>query len=274
VKFGDFEIHRVSDGVGWFDGGAIFGVVPKPLWSRVAMADDRNRVAIGLDSMLVRDGSCNILVDAGMGWEWPPKTREIYGLSNDVNLIDSLAALGLSPQDIDVVVLTHLHIDHCGWCVSEGKPVFAKARHVVQRQEWQDATNPHPSRAGSYLPHQFMALEEHGVLELVEGDVEIVSGVHARQIAGHTLGYQTVVVESGGETLYFLGETIPTRHHMKPMYLMAYDLYPVDVVECKVDLVARGIEEEWLFFFQHDPEITFARFDADGDGAIAVSVDG
>ena len=271
MKLGEFQVYAASDGVGWFDGGAIFGVVPKPLWSRFVEGDERNRVPIGLNSLLIRTPSCTALIDAGMGWEdWPPKKRDIYALDNTTNLISSLKGLDVEPEDIDLVLLTHLHIDHVGWCVVDGKPVFSKAKHILQKQEWRDATNPHPVRKGAYLPHQFMPLKEHDLLELIDGDAEIAPGIRAVAAGGHTLGYQTFSVESEGEQLFFLGETIGTQHHIRPAYLMAYDLYPVEVAEFKVDIIARGIRENWLFFFEHDPELTFARFEDDGDGGARV----
>ncbi|NOZ23906.1 MAG: MBL fold metallo-hydrolase [Planctomycetes bacterium] len=271
MKLGQLDVLAASDGLAWFDGGGIFGVVPKPLWSRYVQADEKNRVAVGLNSLLIRTPSCTAIVDTGMGWEdWPPKKRKIYNLDNTVNLIDSLKKLGIEPGDIDLVLLTHLHIDHVGGCLIDGKPVFSKARHIVQKQEWHDATHPHPVRKGAYLPHQFMGLKEHGLLELIEGDTEIASGIRAVAAGGHTRGYQTFMVESEGKKLFFLGETVGSPVHIKPHYLMAYDLYPVDVAEFKVDIIQRGIRENWLFFFEHDPQLTFARFEDDGDGGAKV----
>lgn len=270
MKFGEFDVFAVSDGIVWLDGGAMFGVAPKALWSRLVAADERNRVPVGMNCLLVRTPSHTVLIDAGMGRDWPPKKRNIYALDDRVTLLSSLEAMGVRPEDVDLVLLTHLHIDHVGWCVREGRPVFPKAKHIVQKQEWQDAVTPHPVRKGSYLHHQFAALKEAGLLDLIEGDAEILPGLRAAAVGGHTLGYQTFTLDSGGRKLFFLGETIPTQHHIRPAYIMAYDLYPVQVAELKCRIIAEGIRDNWLFFFEHDPELTFARFESDGGGGASV----
>lgn len=260
MKIGRFEVFLLSDGAFRLDGGAMFGTVPKTLWDRCCHADESNRIPLCLGVLLIKTPrGHNVLVDAGLSskYEKNAKFLKIYAVERKVTLKDELKGHGLSASDIDLVVNTHLHFDHAGGDTdydAEGRlrPAFPKARYVIQKEEWQDATHPHERNQASYLPENFAPLEDARCLELVSGEYELEPGLKVIRSGGHTRGHQCVLIDSEGERAVFLGDLIPTTAHVPLPWIMGYDLYPVDTLESKRQLLARAAAEDWTLLFQHD----------------------
>ena len=260
MKVGRYEVELVSDGTFKLDGGAMYGTVPKSLWCRHEHPDESNRVPLALGALLIKTPSGRtVLVDTGLSskYDKDAKFNRIYQVDRKVTLRDELKARGVLPGDVDMVINTHLHFDHAGGDTEfdeQGKlsPQFPKARYVIQRLEWHDATHPHERNAASYLQENFAPLEDSGLLELVDGDYEIEPGLKVRRTGGHTRGHQVVSIESEGQIAVYMGDLIPTRAHVPLPYIMGYDLYPVDTLEAKRSLLAKAAAEKWTVLFQHD----------------------
>lgn len=271
MQLGDFRLDVVSDGTFRLDGGAMFGVVPRVLWERVYPPDERNRISLGLNCLLIRTGAQNILVDTGIGTKWDERSRDMFGIAHETTLDQSLAALGVAPDDIDVVIDTHLHFDHAGGNTrldeaGDTVPAYPRARYVVQRGELETASHPHERERASYLPENWEPLVRSGQLETVDGECEIAPGVTVFPVRGHNDWTQLVLVESRGERAIFLADVIPTTRHLKPAWVMGYDLYPVELVDRKKELVDRAVREGWICIFEHDNDIPAARITQDAAG--------
>ena len=251
------SISVISDGTFLLDGGPVFGAVPKVLWENHAKPDRKNRVRLGLNCLLVRTPTANILVDAGIGNKAPEITKDIYGHTTS-KLLRNLRAAGVSPREIDFVVLTHLHFDHCGGATRldrEGNivPSFPKARYVMQRKAWEEACSPN-ERTFPVYAHGCAELEgikERGQLDLIDGDTEIAPGVKALVTNGHADGHQVVTVNAGSERLVFLADLVPTPHHLPLPYITAFDRYPDQTLASKKEMLARAEREGWLLIFAH-----------------------
>jgi glyoxylase-like metal-dependent hydrolase (beta-lactamase superfamily II) len=259
VTFGDLELIPLFDGFFRLDGGAMFGVVPKPLWEKRAPADEKNRILLGVRPLLVR-GEKTMIVDAGIGGKMDPRSVEIYAIDRSRNLDHTLAEAGLEAADIDIVLASHLHFDHAGGFTEGGgssgpAPRFPNARYVVRTAEWEDATHPHERNRASYLQENFVPLSTAGVLDLVDGDEQIMPGVRVVRTGGHTMHHQIIMIESGGRTAVFAADLIPTIAHIDEPWIMGYDLYPMDTLAFKRRFVREAIEREYLIFFEHDPEV-------------------
>jgi glyoxylase-like metal-dependent hydrolase (beta-lactamase superfamily II) len=261
MKLGDFEIQPLSDGTFALDGGQMFGVVPKPLWEKKIHPDARNRVRLGLTCLLVRTGQHNVLVETGTGDKLNAKQADIYGIEHTATLPEELHKRGLACEDIDVVINTHLHFDHCGWNTRRvgGKavPTFPRARYYVQRGEWEHALHPNERDRVSYIEEFFRPAEAQ--TELVEGDEEIVPGVRVEVVPGHTRHHQCVRIDSGGEQAFFISDLVPTRAHLPYAWIMSFDLYPMETLANKKRLLPRLASEGTLVVFPHDPELVWAR---------------
>jgi glyoxylase-like metal-dependent hydrolase (beta-lactamase superfamily II) len=271
---GEFELVPLLDGFFALDGGAMFGVVPKALWAKVAVPDERNRIRMGMRPLLVRGGGRTMIVDAGAGDKMDARSAQIYGFDRERHLDHALADAGLSASDVDVVLASHLHFDHAGGFTgrdADGRlsPRFPRARYYARRGEWEDATHPHERNRASYFGENYLPIEEAGVLALVDADDEVMPGVRVRRTGGHTMHHQIVTIESGGKTAVFLADLVPTTAHVPLAWIMAYDLYPMDTLAFKRDFLREALEREYLLFFEHDPEIE-AGYLRERDGKIVV----
>jgi glyoxylase-like metal-dependent hydrolase (beta-lactamase superfamily II) len=263
VNLGQFGLYSLSDGFFGLDGGAMFGVVPKPLWERTNPPDERNRIRLALRPLLVVTGKECVLIDTGIGDKWDAKNTDIYRIEHTDTIESSLARAGFKPDDITKVVLTHLHFDHAGAATkldSTGKPVprFPNARYYVQQKEWNLALSPNRRSRAAYLPDNFVPLQEAGQLELVDGNfrLELAPGLVLELLltGGHTPGHQVVLLRSGGNTAIYWGDLVPTRSHIATPYIMGYDLLPLETMEQKEKLVPQAIAGKWLSFLEHDPD--------------------
>jgi len=260
LSIGPYRVRFLSGGRFRLDGGAMFGVIPKVLWSRSAPADDRNRIRMAMNCLLIEGDGRRVLVDAGSGTKSDAKFRDIYAIERPEALLENLAALGLAPEDVDTVALTHLHFDHCGGGTalgSDGKarPTFPRARYLVRRQEWQDAHQTTERNRASYLSENYDPLEAAGQLVLHDEDLEVLPGIWMRNLPGHTRGHQGVFFDIPGERALYAVDLIPTAAHLPLAYVMGYDLYPVTTLETKRGILRDATREGWLLLFEHDPDL-------------------
>ena len=269
LTLGNFELSVFSDGTYPLDGGAFFGVIPKVMWSRKVGADERNYVTAGLNSLFIRTGSHNVLVETGMGNKLSERMIKFY--RQPAKLLDNLAAAGTSPGEVDIVINTHLHFDHCGWNTvrdSSGKivPTFPRARYYAPEGEWQYARRPSERDAISYLPENYDPLVESGQMRLLKGGEEIVPGISVKTFPGHTAHMQAVLVQSRGLTACYISDLIPTTAHIDITWGMGFDLYPLDTMESKKKYYAQSIPEKWLTVFTHDAKTPWAYVEKDEAG--------
>jgi glyoxylase-like metal-dependent hydrolase (beta-lactamase superfamily II) len=264
LKLGDFEILGLRDGFFYLDGGAMFGVVPRVLWEKKCAPDMKNRIKLSLNSLLVKTPEALVLVETGIGSKSDQRFRDIYGIERRPGLLTSLSRRGFRAEDVDVVINTHLHFDHCGGNTfrtekGETVPTFPRARYIVQKGEWESALQPNEREKSSYLQENFLPLEKYGLLELVNGDQLVVPGVEVVVAPGHTSWHQCVKVQSRGQTLFYLGDLVPTSAHIGLPYIMSYDLYPLETMETRKKFYEPAIAENWLLAFVHDPVHYFGR---------------
>jgi len=261
MKLGRFEIHALSDGTFSLDGGQMFGVVPKVLWEKKLRADERNRIRLGLTCLLVRTDRHAVLIETGIGEKFDTRHAEIYNIQHSSRLPDDLSRHGLSVHDIDIVINTHLHFDHCGWNTRvDGTrivPTFPRARYFVQRAEWEHAMHPTERDRASYLEEWFAPAESQ--TELVEGACEIVPGIRVELVPGHNRNLQCVWIESEGERACFVSDLVPTHVHIPLAWIMAFDLYPMDTLASKKRLLPQLAEEHTLMVFPHDADVPWGR---------------
>jgi glyoxylase-like metal-dependent hydrolase (beta-lactamase superfamily II) len=268
TTLGDLELTIFSDGVYYFDGGAFFGVVPKVMWQKKVKADADNRVPAGLNSVLVQTGKEIVLIETGIGNKLPERMKKFYG--QPAELLDHLSAGGVSPDEIDIVINTHLHFDHCGWnTLRRGDqivPTFPKAKYYVQEGEWQHARRQFERDRISYISENYDPLIESGQMELLKGDREIVPGISVRVFPGHTAHMQAVLLENAGRTACYISDLIPTTAHIELTWGMGFDLYPVDTIASRKQYYAESIPEKWLTIFTHDPQVPWAYVERDTAG--------
>jgi len=248
----------------------MFGVVPKPLWERKAPSDERNRIRLSLTCLLIRAGRQNILVETGIGDKFDAKFKDIYDVQHPPTLLLGLDELGLRPEDIHMVINTHLHFDHCGWNTRrlEGKtiPTFPRARYFIQREEWEHALNPTERERASYIEEFFKPAEAQ--TEFLDGDTKIAPGIRVEVVPGHTRNLQCVRVESGNECAYFISDTVPTAVHLAYPWIMSFDLYPMETLAGKKRLLPELAQKEAIVIFPHDPNAPWLRL-VEIDGKIA-----
>jgi methylmalonyl-CoA epimerase len=253
---GNLELLSLSDGLFRMDGGLMFGVVPKTDWSTYAPADERNRVTLAMRPLVVR-GARTMIIDAGLGDKESAELLDTYGADRRYNLNHALADAGLAPEDIDIVLASHLHFDHAGGFTVRDtagrlRPRFPRAQYIVRRGEWEDATHPHSQNTARYLADNYVPLAEAGVLQLVDDDVTIMPGVKVRRTGGHSMHHQMVIIESGGKTAAFVADLIPTAVHVPDSWIPALDLYPMETLAAKQAFTREAIANETLVFFEHD----------------------
>ncbi len=270
MKLGAFDIYPVTDGRFRLDGGAMFGVVPKVLWEQCCPADDQNRIQLSVTCLVVRAYGKNILVDTGLGDKWDGKYRERFAIDRTPPLAESLKKLGLSFDDIHIVINTHLHFDHAGGnTLRQGAqivPAFPKAAYFIQRGEYEEAVRANERTKASYREENFIPIAQERRWEFLDGDAEIVPGVSVVVTHGHTTHHQSVKIESEGQVALFLGDLIPTVSHLPLPYIMGYDLYPLQTLETKRKTLQRACDENWLLVFEHDPAVPMGHVRRDGEG--------
>ncbi len=274
MHLGDIEIRFLDGGAFGLDGGAMFGVVPKVLWEKKSPPDERNRIRMRANSLLVRAHNKTILIETGNGTKWDAKQRAIYNVQDGDPLIDSLHRAGVEPDDVDIVFNTHLHFDHAGGntriVADRAVPTFRNARYVVQKSELEHALAPTERDRASYLPDNYQPITDAGQWNLVDGDAEIVPGISVARIPGHNASIQAILLNGGGKSLAFVADLLPTRHHIPLPWIMAYDLYPMQTLETKRKWLPRFINEGWMVVFAHDPDIATATLH-DRDGKIEIA---
>ena len=287
LQLGDFELSVYSDGTYPLDGGAFFGVVPKVMWSRKLVADEKNYVTAGLNSLLIRTGKQTVLVETGMGNKLSSRMAKFYG--QPAQLLDSLAAGGVAPEDVDVVINSHLHFDHCGWNTvrnQNGKFVatFPRAKYYAPEGEWEYARHPSERDAISYISENYDPLVESGQMTLLKGGEEVVPGISVRTLPGHTAHIQAIVIRGSQNphplaedarrvghppgfshvpTACYISDLMPTTAHIDITWGMGFDLYPLQTIESKKQYYAEAVPEKWLTVFTHDPKTPWAYVEKD-----------
>ena len=273
-QLGHWRIHAIQAGGQKLDGGAMFGVVPKPLWERRIPADERNRIQLGMRCLLIEHDIGPVLIDTGAGNKETDKFYDIYGIDNIGNpgptrLEDGLRQVGVAPEDVVVVINSHLHFDHAGGNTTrraDGRvaPTFPNARYVTQRGEYDWATHTNERTSASYFRPNFEPLRDAGQLELIDGDREILPGISSLTTPGHTPHHQGLLIESAGERAFYLADLVPTTAHLSLPWIMGYDVEPLVTLETKRRVLARAVDNEWLVIFEHDATTAWGRITNDG----------
>jgi methylmalonyl-CoA epimerase len=258
-SLGGMELVSLCDGFIGLDGGSMFGTVPKVLWEKKAPPDERNRISLAMRPLVVR-GARTMIIDAGLGDKEGERFRDIYKVDRERHLDHALTAAGLTVEDIDIVLASHLHFDHAGGFTARDasgrlRPRFPRAQYIVRRGEWEDANHPHERNRASYIADNFQPLAEAGVLQLVDDDQTIMPGARVRRAPGHTAHHQIVLIESSGKSAAFVADLMPTTAHVPAAWIMGYDLYPMDTLASKKAFLKEAIERETLVFFEHDPMV-------------------
>lgn len=277
LTIGSYDVCPIPTGIFGLDGGAMFGTVPKVLWERSNPPDEKNRIPMEARALLLKSAQGNVLIDTGNGKDFVAKYgeklgnkfAEMYNIDeNGPSLIKSLATYGLRPEDINHVILTHLHFDHAGGATTEkdGKlvPTFPKARYYVQKGNLETASHPNLRERASYYPANFQPLLDAGVLTLLDGAQEILPGISVLISNGHTQAQQVVKVTDGKSTLLYCGDMVPTSSHVKIPWLMGYDLHPLTLMEEKQKHLSEAADHSWYLFFEHDPYCDAAQIERSG----------
>ncbi|MDD3146842.1 MAG: MBL fold metallo-hydrolase [Candidatus Riflebacteria bacterium] len=252
---GKYQVDILHEGQMLVDGGIAFAGIPRSEWQTFAPPDANNRVRFGLNQLLVRGPGLNMLVDTGMGDKIRPRKRELMGLSDSSQMRERLAALGVAPDDITHVVLSHLHYDHCGGATEVAgdsiKPVFKNAFYYIQKNEWKAAVNPDEISRSSYCIHDFLPLHENNRLKLINDDVEIAEGIFLEVSGGHTAAHQIIRIHDSSFRVVFPGDICPTPFHLSPERREAFDLFPGDTLQARKLLIKRGQRPDTLIVFSH-----------------------
>jgi glyoxylase-like metal-dependent hydrolase (beta-lactamase superfamily II) len=263
MKIGDWQLSSFISGRFRLDGGAMFGVVPKAIWNRVSPADEDNRIAMVMRLLVIRGHGKTIIVDVGCGMGYGDKLSRIYAFESNFPMAESLSALNLAPEDVTDVVATHLHFDHGGGVAypdgDTWRLTFPNARHHVQKTQWDHARNPTPRDKASYFPERIDIMQEQGVLELHEGEWSLGPGLDLLVYHGHTPGQQLPKISGNGSTLFYCGDLVPLSSHFPTPYVMSYDLQPVVTMVEKALMLRTAAEEDWILFFEHDPQVEACR---------------
>jgi glyoxylase-like metal-dependent hydrolase (beta-lactamase superfamily II) len=259
MKLGDWEVISCLAGTFRLDGGAMFGVVPKLLWSRLIPADEDNRIPMALRTFIIKGHGKTVLVDSGGGGGYKNKVRQIYQFEDDGGLNGALKSCGVAPAEITDIIVTHLHFDHAGGLATLGEGgwtlTFPDAVHHVQMAQWEHANAPTARDQASYFKERLDVLRQGDTLALHEGDWSLAPGVDIITVHGHTPGQQLPRVKGDGTTVLYCADLIPTSAHIPIPYVMSYDLNPVVTMEEKEQILTQAVEEKWILFFEHDPDI-------------------
>lgn len=266
MLLGDFEILAIRAGTYWWDGGAVFGVVPKTLWSKKFPADDLNRIEQGFNCYLIRTGKRNILIETGLGDKRDERARERMRVAaHTESIAETLARNGVDPESVDTVIDSHLHWDHCSGNTilrnGRAEPSLPRAQYFTSRGEWEHAHERLIRDGVSYLDENYDPLVESGRMTLVDGDFEVAPGVWMRRAPGHNRDMMVVTAESAGETFCFLSDLVPTHAHAQPSWVSAFDLYPLQAIQTKTEWLSRAADQRWICAFAHDPLIDFAHIE-------------
>ncbi len=267
LSLGDFELEMFSDGTHWLDGGALFGYIPKVMWSRRMEADELNRLTVGLNSLLIRTGKHTVLVETGLGPKLDERWQRIYG--NRAALLDNLVAGGVDPDTIDIVINTHLHLDHCGWNThyKNGRlvPTFPRATYYAQEGEVAHGHRQLERDRIAYISQNYDPLVESGQMKLLRGNGQIVPGIDVKIFPGHTEHMMAVIIESGGKKACYVSDLVPTTAHLDLVWGMGYDLFPLDTIESKKRFYAEAVPDQWLVAFTHDARTPWGYVEKTGD---------
>lgn len=263
MKFGDFELSLVRESYMKLDGGAMFGVVPKPLWNKLSPADERNRISMACNLLLIETGNEKVLVETGMGDRWDERDKDRYDLQSNVESGNMLRELGVSNDEVTAVIISHLHFDHAGGATRlvNGKlePTFPNATYYAQRGEYEFSKKANARARASYRPDDYEPLLAAGRMKLVDGDTEIAQGIWVRITGGHTSHHQIVTFESGGKKGVFFADIIPTCSHITPPWVMGYDHFPLDSCDIKSKWLSQAADEQWLIVFDHEIGVPWGR---------------
>jgi glyoxylase-like metal-dependent hydrolase (beta-lactamase superfamily II) len=274
-SIGDYTLHSVDAGRFFLDGGAMFGIIPKPLWARRIETDTRNRIPLRARCLLLEGSDRLILVDNGIGDKYDDKFRDIYGIDPTLDILAGLEKVGFGPDDVTDVILTHLHFDHCGGSThrvnGELAPTFARATHHVQRRHWDWAWEPNMREAGSFFRENFEPIKSAGLLNLIDGETQVLPGIDVFPVNGHTEAQQLVRIHGSDRTLVFVADLIPTHVHVPLVWGMGYDLQPLVTIAEKKELLGRAAEERFTLFFEHDDEVEIAEVEPDERGGFRLS---
>ena len=269
MQIGPYQLYSIETSEFALDGGAMFGIIPKPLWEKEAPADEQNRISMVTRSLLLVSDEHKIIVDTGNGTKWQEKFKDIYRIELDnLNLEKSLSKYKFTPADITDVYCTHLHFDHVGGNtqIVDGKlePVFPKATYWVQTENWGLANSPSEKDAGSFMSDDWSVLEENGMIQFVDGKESFLPGIENYLTYGHTTGLMHPIIGDSSQKLIYMADIIPMAAHIPLPWVMAYDIHPVQTVKEKGEILPRIVDEEWFIFFEHDPVHQAATVHYDG----------
>jgi len=279
MKFGDYRVEIVPDCEFRLDGGAMFGVVPRNLWSQTFPPDEQNRIRMNMNCVFIDTGSEKILIETGIGDKWSEKHRAMFGIDRKRSLDESLQTIaGVNANEVTIVINTHLHFDHAGGNTKLDQsgtpaPSFPNARHFISRAEYEHAEAPSERDRASYLAENWQPLKASGQMELKDANYEVMPGLRMETYAGHNRSMQCWRLDRGGQTLFGFADLVPTRAHVPFAWIMGYDLYPVKTLEAKKRLLPQAAREGWMCLFYHDPDQPLCHL-IERDGKLqAVSVD-
>ncbi len=282
MDFGGYRVEIVPDTEFRLDGGAMFGVVPRVLWERVCPPDELNRIRMNMNCVFIDTGKEKVLIETGIGEKWSDKETNMYGIFRERPFAETLLERsGCTPDDVTIVVNTHLHFDHAGGnTVSRDSgtaghrntvPQFKNARYLVSESEFNAAEHPHERDRASYLPENWRPLRESKQLQLMPDNYEVVPGLKMETHMGHSQTMQTWRLDRGGRTMYGFADLIPTRHHVALPWIMGYDLYPTETLQFKKDILPQAVKKKWMCLFYHEYEDPLCELIIDNGKILAIN---
>ena len=281
MKIGSYNLYSIETSEFRLDGGAMFGIIPKTMWRKLSPADELNRIHLVTRSLLLVNNKRKILIDTGNGTKWEEKYKRIYQIDTSIyNIETSLNKFGYASEDITDVICTHLHFDHVGGNtkIDEGKivPTFPNAKYWVSKENWKLANHPSQKDAGSFLVDDWEILAENGMLEIVNGDESFIEGVDIFLSNGHTLGLMHPIISDENQTIFYGSDLFPTATHIPIQWVMSYDIHPMITIKEKFKLLKKMYEENWILFFEHDPNFQACTINWDGNkfkkkGSVTIS---